>query len=212
MKLAFPGRRSLVGLFSFVGLGALLVACTVDAKKLEDSIRTEMKSKGVEMKSISCPTGQKSFGTNKFDCTGETNDGEKVVFNANTQGGGAVAWELKGKIIPGTELEDMIKEKADHPIKVKCRMKVMIFNEGDVFFCDETVEGKKFALQVKAKNDSGLFEWKAATNDDGEKMKKADGDDDDDKAKSKDDDDDKKKKKSKDDDDDKKKKKSKDDD
>ena len=186
-----------------------LFACTLDNKKIEDSIKTTVKDKGITMKSVSCPTGQKSSVGSKFECTGETEDGGKLKFQVEVTGSdGSIKWELEGKILDMSKIGDSIEKKVHESADVKCPEKSLVVKKGDVVDCDVEIEGKKQKLQIKAIDNDGNIEWKlkgAAKGDDDDdddkkpakKKKTGDDDDDDDKKPAK-----KKKKAGGDDDDD----------
>jgi hypothetical protein len=190
---------------------ALFVAgcMNLDAKKLEDNIRDTLKDKGVTLKSLTCPKDRKMKNGDKFTCDGETDDGDKVVFDVEqTSSSGDIKWNLRGAIIQADDLGDSIETKIGENADVKCPDKAMILPKGKKITCDVTVEGKKDKVVLKAIDDKGTVDWKLASKggggddddddkSDGNKKKKSgdDDDDDDDKGKSK-------KKKSKGDDDD----------
>jgi hypothetical protein len=182
-----------------------LMACTLDNKKIEDSIKTTVKDKGITMKSVSCPTGQKSKVGTKFECTGETEDGGKLTFQVEvTSSGGDIKWELEGKILDMKKIGNSIEKKVGESADVECAEKSMVVKKGDVVTCPVTIDGKKQSVKIKALDNDGNIEWKLGAagagdddDDDDKKPSKKKGDDDDD-------DDDKKpsKKKKGDDDDD----------
>ena len=185
----------------------LMMACSLDNKKIEESIRSTIKDKGITMKSVSCPTGQKASVGSKFECTGETDDGGKLKFQVEVTGSdGSIKWELEGKILDMKKLGDSIEKKVHESADVTCPDKSLVVKKGDVVDCTVEIDGKKDKLQIKALDNDGNVEWKvkgAAADDDDDddkkpakKKKKADDDDDDDKKPAK------KKKKAGDDDDD----------
>ena len=200
-------RRILVSLSA---LALLFVGCmNLDAKKLEDNIKDTLKDKGVTLKSLTCPKDRKMKTGDKFTCDGETDDGDKVVFDVEqTSSSGDVKWNLRGAIIQADDLGDSIESKIGSSADVKCPDKAMILPKGKKLTCDVVVDGKKDKVELKAIDDKGTVDWKLASgksggggddDDDttaGKKTKKSGDDaDDDDKGKSK-------KKKSKGDDDD----------
>jgi hypothetical protein len=180
------------------GLSAFAFGCNVKKGEIEDSIKKTMKEKNVTMKSVSCPGDMKAKVGSTYECSGETDDGEKVTFKVEaTDFTGGAKWELNGKIYDGSDVEDevatAIGEKANgKKVKVKCKAKMFVFNKGDKFNCDLDVDGEKDVVVIEPTDDNGGYKWKV-------KSKSDKGDDDDDKK------DDKKKKKGDDDDDDKKK-------
>ena len=202
MKTRLLGQVVGAALVSFT-----LMACTLDNKKIEDSIRTTIKDRGITMKTVACPSGQKSSVGSKFECTGETEDGGKLKFQVEVTGaGGDIKWELEGKILDLKKLGDMVEKQVHESADVTCPEKSMVVKKGDVVECDVEIEGKKQKLEIKAVDNDGNVkaQLKGAAGDDDDddkkkpekKKKKGDDDDDDDKKKPE-----KKKKKGDDDDD-----------
>jgi hypothetical protein len=200
-----PNRRILW----LAGLALFVAGCmNLDAKKLEDNIKDTLKEKDVTLKSLTCPKDRKMKNGDKFTCDGETEEGDKVVFDVEqTSSSGDIKWNLRGAIIQADDLGDSIEAKIGETADVKCPDKAMILPKGKKITCDVVIEGKKDKVQLKAVDDKGTVDWKLASakgddddddddKGDGKKKKKS-GDDDDD-----DDDKPKKKKKSKGDDDD----------
>jgi hypothetical protein len=191
MNIRLVGKVVCAALVS-LAMGGVL-ACTLDNKKIEDSIKTTIKEKGITMKSVSCPTGQKSSVGSKFECTGETEDGGKLKFQVEVTGSdGSIKWELEGKILDMSKIGDSIEKKVHESADVKCPEKSLVVKKGDVVDCTVEIEGKKQKLQIKAIDNDGNIKWElkgAAKGDDDDdddsdkktKKKKADDDDDDDK-------------------------------
>jgi hypothetical protein len=189
MNIRLLGKVVGAALFSVA-----LMACTINDKKLgeiEDSIKSTLKEKGVKMKSVSCPKGQKSTVGTKFDCTGETDEGHKLTFNVEVTGaGGAMKWELEGKILDLKKIESAVSKKLKDDAELECPEQSLVVKKGDIVDCTVEVGGKKQKLQIKTMDNEGNVEWKikgAASGDDDDddekpakKKKKADDDDDDD--------------------------------
>jgi hypothetical protein len=102
-------QRHLPVLFALLAFPA---ACDIDDKKLATQIEEFLEKDGVQIKSISCPTGKKDKDGENFECEGEADDGTKFKVTAKAKGGGNVEWELVGRIIDPAELHKTLAEKS----------------------------------------------------------------------------------------------------
>src|SRR5574338_1047022 len=102
-------QRHLPVLFALLAFPA---ACDIDDKKLATQIEEFLEKDGVQIKSISCPTGKKDKDGEIFECEGEADDGTKFKVTAKAKGGGNVEWELVGRIIDPAELHKTLAEKS----------------------------------------------------------------------------------------------------
>src|SRR5438270_13275535 len=116
----------------------------------------------------------------KFTCDGETDEGDKVVFDVEqTSSSGDIKWNLRGAILQADDLGDSIETKIGESADVKCPDKAIILPKGKKITCDVIIDGKKDKVELKAIDEKGTVDWKLAS------AKGSSGDDDDDKADSK---------------------------
>ena len=63
-------------------IALVLVGCSkpkLDMGKVEEAVKTSVKSAEQEAKSVSCPKEMDQKEGNNFECTGETNNGHKFT-------------------------------------------------------------------------------------------------------------------------------------
>jgi hypothetical protein len=147
-----------------LAIAVLASACTIDKKKLESAITDECKAKGITLKSVDCPADRKAKKGDTFDCKGETEDGDKVVFHVTqSDGGGNIEWKLDGQILNqakvGDSLEKAIDEKAHVKADVKCPEKTIILLQGKSFKCDATVDDKTKKVEITL-GEGDSYSWK----------------------------------------------------
>lgn len=156
-----PGVPAMLAL---AGLAAL-AACKVNTSEIEASIKTTMKDSKVPLKQLSCPADMPAKVGSTHECTGETEDGEKVLFKVEPSDSlGAANWVLLGKIVVGAEVErsvtaELEKQVIGKPVTVKCAMTMFVFNTGDQFLCDAKVDGADMVVALDATNDEGGYNW-----------------------------------------------------
>ena len=181
MLPAMNHRSFALRAFSVVGFGALLLACSIDNKKVEQSVIDTMKDKGVKMKSVSCPTGKPMKSGTKFDCTGTSDDGVDMTFHVEeTDGSGTIKWELDGLILDKKKLGDGLEKDLGGGADIKCPEKTVIIHKGTTFDCDYEKDGEKGTVTLTADDDKGNFTVKKKGGAGGDDSKKKKGDDDDD--------------------------------
>lgn len=148
---------------AMLAFALLATGCTIDKKKLESSITAECKAKGITLKSVDCPGDRKAKKGDAFDCNGETEDGDKVVFHVTQLDGGAIEWKLDGQILNqakvGDSLEKAIDEKTHVKADVKCPEKTIILLKGKSFTCDATVDDKTKKVDITL-GEGDSYSWK----------------------------------------------------
>lgn len=149
---------------AILAVALLATGCKVDKAKVEKSITDECASKGIKLKSVACPADVKAKKGDKFDCKGETEDGDNVVFHVTqTDGAGSIEWTLDGQILHqakiGDSLEAAIDEKVHVKADVKCPDKSIILLPGKSFVCDATVDGQTKKVDITLSEDGG-YSWK----------------------------------------------------
>jgi Domain of unknown function (DUF4333) len=144
-----------------IGLGG----CTqLDHHKIERGITDECAAKRLTLKSVSCPSGHKAKAGATFDCTGETADGDKLVFHVTASNDrGDITWQLDGEIFDeealGHKIEKPILDQTQAAAVVTCPPKASVAVPGKTFTCDVSLAGqpRKVAITVGA---DGHNTWK----------------------------------------------------
>lgn len=145
-------------------LAVFAVACfakKLDNKKIEQNIQNELSTKGVAMKSISCPAGQAVTAGVTFDCTGVDSDGETLVFHVKeTDGSGSFKWEMDGMILNLAKIGDSIEAKVGKNADVQCPEKSVIVKVGHSFQCNVDITGKSHKVLLTLADTTGRVTWK----------------------------------------------------
>lgn len=89
-----------------------LTGCDLSGTKAAENIQKELTDKGVKLKSVVCPEGKKDKDGEKFECEGFTSDDQKFVVDVSAKGGGNITWELRGRIVTATELEEKLEKQS----------------------------------------------------------------------------------------------------
>jgi hypothetical protein len=142
----------LVPVASFLAAG-----CTVDHAKLEDSIRTELKEKGVNLKSVDCPSGRSIKSGDTFDCTGVEGSGQHLLFIVTQGEERSLSWKLDGMIINQAKVGDSVEHQVGKGADVKCPEKTMILKPGQSFTCDVDFDGKTRKALITLQDKNGTF-------------------------------------------------------
>jgi hypothetical protein len=139
------------------------VACKpkIDNGKVEDSIKSGLKEKGVELDSVSCPKDLPAKKGNDFACTGKSKEGDEFEVNVEqTDDNGTISWKLKEGILDTAKLGDSIEKKIGEKADVKCPSKLISPKPGTKFDCDVTVEGDKKKVEITIEDKEGNLKWK----------------------------------------------------
>jgi hypothetical protein len=153
-------KRVIAGL-GVVTLLALGCNPVLDKKKIETSITSECKSKGLTLKTVDCPAGRHQKQGDTFDCHGTTDDGQALTFTVTQNDhAGNISWKLDGQIMDLAKLGDSIESKVHKAADVKCPSKVKVLKSGDVFKCDVDIEGKHQQVEITVKDNDGNVHWK----------------------------------------------------
>lgn len=143
-----------------------VVACAtrIDHSKVEQSIKDELKTKGVTMASVTCPDKITAKAGGTFDCTGTDDQGTNAKFTVTMKDDqGSIEWKLDGKIIDMKKLGDGMESKiaaAGKPIDVKCPEKSMIAKKGCQFACDATDGHDTVKIHFTCSDDEGNLDYK----------------------------------------------------
>jgi hypothetical protein len=164
-------HRHFVLAFALASIG--LVGCNLNKTKLENSIKDDVKDKGWPVKDVSCPDGKKQKPNEKFDCSINFDDGQKLAVHVEViDFNGAVNWETDKDYLVYEmdevveDMQDKIGAKIGGDVKVKCKKyeKVAVLKKGDKFDCTGKAGDKKLEIKAKVKDSKGDYEydWKEA--------------------------------------------------
>jgi Domain of unknown function (DUF4333) len=149
---------------SLAALGVL--GCHLDDKKIEESITTEFKSKGVHIKNIDCPSNRPIKSGDEFECEVVDEEGDKLTIKVTqVDGSGNIKWALDGTVLDAEKLGDGIEEELGKGTDVKCPKKATILVKGKEFTCAFTRGDVKGIVEIKVKDNKGNVSWKAKTQD-----------------------------------------------
>lgn len=96
-----------------LALAALLTGCTIQADKVEESIKDELKKKDISVDKIKCPEGEKLKEGATFECKGTSDKGDDFVVKVKqTDAQGGIRWDLEGRVVDVKEFTDDIKKKS----------------------------------------------------------------------------------------------------
>ncbi|MEO7092046.1 MAG: DUF4333 domain-containing protein [Polyangiales bacterium] len=161
-------RTKLAVLAVAVTSSLALVACSLNKTKLENSIKDDVKDKGWPVKGVTCPDGKKQKPNEKFDCTIDFDDEQKLTVHVEViDFNGTVNWaqDKDYKVYEMDEvvsdMEDKIGAKVDGDVKVKCKKyeKVAVLKKGDKFDCTAKAGDTKIAIKAKVKDGNGNYEY-----------------------------------------------------
>jgi hypothetical protein len=144
---------------------ALLTMCAchnnLDKGKLESSISDTCKSKGLALKSVTCPADRPVKEGDTFDCNGVTDDGDKLDFHVTQKDAqGNIDWKLTCAIIDASKIGDSIEEKVGKGADVKCAAKTIVMVKGKTIKCKATIEEKEHEVAITGTDDEGGVSWK----------------------------------------------------
>jgi hypothetical protein len=133
----------------------------LDDRKVEQEIETFLKSKGVTIKSVDCPPDRPLKKDDTFTCSGIDADNEALVFRVKqTDGHGAIFWEMDGMLINQQKVGDGIERQVGTKVDVQCPEKSLIMKVGSSFTCPVLVKGKTEHVLLTLVNDKGDVTWK----------------------------------------------------
>ncbi len=135
--------------FAVVLAGAAFLGCTqtLDPATLADSIKSNLESKGVTVKSVTCPSGRPMKKDDAFTCQGVSGKGDAFTVQVTqTDDTGNVNVELDGKVFdPAAFVEEALRHFTNSR-KVDCGKERFIAVKGTEMAC--AVEGGKSATLV----------------------------------------------------------------
>ena len=103
-----------------VGLLFALGGCTVPPAEIEKNIKDEFSKDDIELESVKCPADIKRKDGVTFECTGTSDLGDDFTVEVKlTDNQGSFKWELVGKIVKFSVIEDHFKELGA-PADIKC--------------------------------------------------------------------------------------------
>jgi hypothetical protein len=144
-----------------LGTSLFAMGCGLDHKKLEDSITSECKTKNLVLKSVECPKDRPIKQGDKFDCSGVSEAGDKLVFHVTQDDDkGNIKWELDGKIIELKAFSEELKKQL-HGAEVTCPAKTLVVKKDSTFDCEMKGEGGAHPLTVTFKDNEGNYSTKA---------------------------------------------------
>jgi hypothetical protein len=127
--------------------GALLLAAcsssSLDGKKLEGQIRSRLKSGGVTLTRLSCPTGRKVKKGDRFECKGQAANGVPItVAVIQTSGSGNVSWNVTRGVLDFSTVKGEIQRQAGQ-VAVSCQSADLVAaRDGDAFTCTSVSVGE----------------------------------------------------------------------
>lgn len=145
-----------------------LLACSLNKTKLENEIKDDVKEKGWPVKDVSCPDGKKQKPNEKFDCTINFDDSQKLVVHVEVLDfNGNLKWEQDKDYLVYEmdevveDMEDKIGAKIGGDVKVKCKKfeKVAVLKKGDKFDCTGKAGDTKIEIKAKIKDSKGDYEY-----------------------------------------------------
>lgn len=145
-----------------VAVAISLLGCkkSVDGKKMESVISDSLKTRGIALKSVTCPASIEAKAGGTFDCQAETPDGVKVVFHVTqTDDQGNVTSKTDGALINTKTVGDSLEPKLGKGSDVKCPDKLVVLKKGDKVTCDLTFEGQPSQVDLVATNDNGDVDY-----------------------------------------------------
>lgn len=158
----------------FLAVSSLgLFGCNLNKTELENTIKNDVKGKDWPVKNVECPDGKKKKPNEKFDCTINFDDGQKLAVHVEvTDFNGTVNWETDQDYLVYEmdevvdDMQEKIGAKLGTEVTVKCKKyeKVAVLKKGDKFDCTGKAGDKKIAIKAKVKDGKGDYEydWKEA--------------------------------------------------
>lgn len=153
-------RTLFLGLGVGLGLGLLLLGagCTLNHKQVEDSIKKDMTSKGITLKTIECPSGRSKKAGESFDCNATDDDGHDATFHV-VVGQGKYEWTTDSMSVE----EDVVGHELEKGMNtagtaiVTCPAKKALMKQGQSFQCSVANTKAKSVLITKGANK--VFTW-----------------------------------------------------
>jgi hypothetical protein len=140
----------------------VFVGCTtLDDKKIEDAIQTELAAKGIKLKTFDCPEGRPLKVGDKFDCSGVDQDNRALTFHIEQMNDtGSINWKMEGLILDEAKLGDSIEAKIGQAADVQCPAKTLILKVNDSFTCPVLIGGERQKVTLTLTNEKGEVAWK----------------------------------------------------
>ena len=129
-----------------VAAAVTLASCSgssLDGKKLENQIKTRLKTGGVTLTKLSCPSGRKVKKGDRFDCRGVAANGVPItVAVVQTSGGGSVSWNVTRGLLDVPRIRDEIQRQAGD-VTVDCQSADLVAaRDGDALTCTSISRGE----------------------------------------------------------------------
>ena len=128
-----------------LGAALTLASCSsssLDRKKLESQIKARLKTGGVTLTKLSCPSGRKVKKGDRFQCQGQAANGVPItVAVVQTSGGGSVSWNVTRGLLDVPRVRDEIQRQAGD-VTVDCQSADLVAaRDGDALTCTSVSRG-----------------------------------------------------------------------
>jgi hypothetical protein len=158
-------NRSSGRVFLALGVSLLFVfffgCTTLDDKKIEDAIQTDLAGKGIKVKTFDCPEGRPLRTGDKFDCSAVDQDNRTLIFHVEqTNDSGSINWKMEGVILEEAKLGDSIEAKIGQAADVQCPAKTIILKVGDSFTCPVLIGSDRQKVTLTLTSEKGDVAWK----------------------------------------------------
>lgn len=129
-------------------LAFALAGCTLDAGKVEKSIRDKLEGEGLEIASVECPKSEPIKKDGTFTCKGKEKDGEKFTVDVTQKGQGNIEWEMQEKYADMDKIERSLEKKTGKKVSLDCGRQAFIITKGREVDCTVKAGGDKSKIKV----------------------------------------------------------------
>jgi len=144
-------------------LTTISVGCTltVDHAEVEKVVKEQLKTKNLELKTVTCPDKLTPKKGESVECT--ATDDEDVAGKIKLTWGDGTKFDIEpqnavGLESAGTQMSDSLSQQVNSKVTIKCPAKFIFAKEGRKFTCDATVEsfpGVEHKVDFTLKDDNG---------------------------------------------------------
>ena len=145
--MSFP-KSSLLVCCTLASLLAL-PACShkIPKDKLEASVKSAFEKANLKFKSLSCPADKELKAGDKFECTGELEEGQKATVTVTQKDDkGSLAYDVVGSVEQESAIAEFVTKKSGVKTELTCPKKIAILRKGDTFTCGMTQGAEKGKL------------------------------------------------------------------
>lgn len=159
-------RKAPLARLALLGLAALACACEkrVDHNRAQDLVRSSLRTEGLELAFVTCPSGVSAKPGTTFECTGKDDDGTVGTIEVRIGADETFSLRLRERYVDqakfGLEMEKRLAKEQQRTVEVRCPAKAVIVKKGVRFSCDLREGGVAKRATFTYEDDAGKVDVK----------------------------------------------------